>query len=171
MHDVRLLDAANELVTDALKAGNVILRLRDESGAFVKAKRAYMDLSDMRNTYLEALNFLHNEGKVQLILTNDELEVFEITAKGRAAKHSVEQAKQLLLHEMRQTGHAFKIHSLQGEFVQCGQWSHNTTEEERILYLSAFCELLSHGAIQVVWESREISRYEFAPAPGVTKDD
>lgn len=170
MEMIQLEEAASELLAEAAKTGNLIMRMRDEGGEFVKAKRPYMEPPQVRATYLQALLVLIEQGQINPVLKNRELEVFEITPAGRASRSTMEQAKEHLIEEMRRSGGAFKVHSIRGDYVQCGSRAHDSIENERILFLEALCDLLSHGVIQVVSETREISRYELAPEmPGLSR--
>lgn len=162
MELMRLEEAASELLAEAGKAGNLLLRMHDDEGEFVKAKRAYAEPT-VRSLYMQAFYFLLEQGQISSILKNREMEVYELTAVGHAARNTASQVKAQLIAEIQKAGQAFKIHSLNGDFVQCGPWAHDSMEHERIMFLEALCDLLSHGVIQVIAESKEISRYEMAP--------
>jgi hypothetical protein len=72
---------------------------------------------------------------------------------------TVDQAKEELCRQLMTTGYLYKIHSDKGEFVQCGKIDHKQFEEDRILYLSAFCQLLHHGVVQLITETHDLATY------------
>ncbi|MCC7529735.1 MAG: hypothetical protein IT342_14525 [Candidatus Melainabacteria bacterium] len=52
--------------------------------------------------------------------------------------------------------------SVDGEYLQCGCRVFSELEEERIIYLEAFCDLLQHGYVEPASEAKEMSLYCFA---------
>ncbi len=52
MQNNSIQEAANELLHEARKSGDLLMKLRNEDGDFVKAKRAYVDTEEMRECTL-----------------------------------------------------------------------------------------------------------------------
>ncbi len=155
-------EAASELLYEARKSGDLLMKLRNGVGDFVKAKRAYVDTDEMREAYLAGLELLLAEGKVKQTLGTKDMMLFRLTDTGRNSRCTHESARAELLEAVRADGFIAKIHSLDGEYLQCGTRVFSDVEEERIIYLEAFCDLLLHGYVEPTSEAKEMSLYCFA---------
>jgi len=162
-------DAARELLYEAGKSGDLLMKLRNEFGDFVKAKRAYVDTGDMRMAYLAGLEHLIEEGKVKQTLGTKDMTVFRVTESGRNSRRTVQGALADLLEAVQEDGFIAKIHSTEGEYLHCGSRVFSDVEEERIIYLEAFCNLLHHGYIEPTSESKEMSMYALANKKALKK--
>lgn len=162
MQNNSIQEAANELLYEARKSGDLLMKLRNGVGDFVKAKRAYVDTDEMRELYLSGLEHLLAEGKVQQTLGSRDMTVFRLTDAGLNSRCSRESARVELLEAVRADGFIAKVHSVDGEYLQCGNKLFSEVEEERIIYLEAFCDLVDHGYIQPTSEAKEMSLYCFA---------
>ncbi len=162
MQNNSINEAANELLYEARKSGDLLMKLRNGVGDFVKAKRAYVDNDEMREVYLEGLEQLLAEGKIQQTLGTKDMMVFRLTEAGLNSRCTHESARAELLEAVRADGFIAKIHSVDGEYLQCGTKVYSEVEEERIIYLDAFCDLLLHGYIQPTSEAKEMSLYSYA---------
>ncbi len=162
MQNNLIQEAANELLYEARKSGDLLMKLRNGVGDFVKAKRAYVDNDEMRETYLAGLEHLLAEGKVQQALGSRDMTVFRLTDAGRNSRCTRESARAELLEAVRADGFIAKVHSVDGEYLQCGTRVFSELEEERIIYLEAFCDLLQHGYVEPTSETKEMSLYCYA---------
>lgn len=162
MHNNSIQEAANELLYEARKSGDLLMKLRNGVGDFVKAKRAYVDTEEMREMYLAGLEHLLSEGKIQQTLGSRDMTVFRLTDIGLKSRCSRESARVDLLEAVRADGFIAKVHSVNGEYLQCGSKVFSEIEEERIFYLEAFGDLVDHGYIQPTSEAKEMSLYCFA---------
>ena len=151
--------AQDELLREAAKSGNQICKLKNSAGDVVKVQRGYSHPEDVRTLYLEAIAQLVAEGKVKQILQNKDLELYVVlNNSGHIACKA--QAREALLTEAELTGVVYKIHSRDGEFVQVGSRTFCDVDEERILFLKVLYELFRHGQLKMVWDSKELCRYE-----------
>jgi len=162
-------EAARELLYEAGKSSDLLMKLRNEFGDFVKAKRAYVDTDEMRLAYLAGLEHLIAEGLVKQTLGTKDMTVFRVTDSGRSSRKTVDGALADLLEAVQEDGFVAKIHSAEGEFLQCGNRVFSDVEEERIIYLEAFCNLLLHGYIEPTSESKEMSMYALANKKALRK--
>lgn len=162
-------EAARELLYEAGRSGDLLMKLRNEFGDFVKAKRAYVDTDEMRLAYLAGLEHLIAEGMAKQTLGTKEMTVFRVTEAGRNSRQTVEGALADLLEAVQEDGFIAKIHSAEGEYLHCGTRVFSDIEEERIIYLEAFCNLLHHGYIQPTSESKEMSMYSLANKKALRK--
>ena len=147
------------ILLEAIKHGNQIYKLRDETGEFIKIQHSYSQPADSRSGYLVALNSLFNSGLVRQVFANDNIELFEVTSQGKAFT-TLTSAKELIQKELKTNGRVYKIHSHKGEFVQCGANAINQIDSERILYMQALQTLLHRGVIRVTCETSEMATYE-----------
>lgn len=158
------LEAAKiDILREAAKHKNQICKLQSPDGGFVKVRRGYSQPDELRATYNAALNSLLKNGSIKFVFKNSHLELYEVTAAASQAT-TLRSAMERVLEEMQTSGSVYKIHSERGEFVQCGENAFDMFEHERILMMQALHELLHNGKIQVVYESREMCRFELAPA-------
>lgn len=97
------------------------------------------------------------------VLSNGGLELFEVAPAGLDTIQNEADALRQLEAELARCSIAFKFHCRDGDFVQCGPFVHNSTDEERIFFLKALADLLSHGQVLIVSESRDVARYELVP--------
>ncbi|CAN5589503.1 hypothetical protein BH11CYA1_BH11CYA1_40380 [soil metagenome] len=157
------------LLREASKTLNTISKIKSDGAEFVKCKHAYAQPEEIRTLYLAALESLIEDGSTELVLTNEYLDLFELKQVSPVATLSA--AKDALLKQLKQDGRIYKIHSPQGEFVQCKKFAlggaklfdgDENEEESRIVFLRALSELMRYGKIDLVSESREMS--VFAPA-------
>jgi hypothetical protein len=151
--------AQDELLRQAVCAGNEIFKVKDESGDFVKVRRkGYSHPEEVRELYMEAFDKLVAAGKLRRILENDTLELYEVV---EVTGHiTTKRAARRALFELAQEyEHVYKIHSPRGEFVQCGQRVFNDVEEERILFLEVLVELTRAGYLRFVHDSSEVTHY------------
>lgn len=155
-------NAARELLYEAGKSGDLLMKLRNEFGDFVKAKRAYVDTDEVRDVYLAGMQRLLEEGKIKQTLGTKDMTVFRVTEAGRNSRRTLERALADLLDAIQQDEYMAKVHSVDGEYLQCGEQVFSEIDEERIIYLEAFCYLLHHGFVQPTTESKEMSLYTLA---------
>lgn len=162
MQNQSIQEAANELLYESAKSADLLMKVRNGVGDFVKAKRAYVDTDEMREMYLAGLEQLLAEGKIQQTLGSRDMTVFRVTDEGRRSRLTSELARTNLLEAVKADGFIAKVHSVHGEYLQCGTLVFSDIDEERILYLEAFCDLLHHGYVEPTSESKEMSLYSFA---------
>ncbi|MFA6213604.1 MAG: hypothetical protein WCT03_26990 [Candidatus Obscuribacterales bacterium] len=155
------------LLREASKTLNTISKVKSDGAEFVKCKHAYAHPEEIRTLYLQALDSLIEDGSTELVLTNEYLDLFEL--KQTTPLSTLAAAKEALLRQLKQDGRIYKIHSPQGEFVQCKKFAlggadrpDENEEESRIVFLRALSELMRYGKVDLVSESREMS--VFAPA-------
>jgi hypothetical protein len=151
-----------DILREAGKHGNQICKLKNDCQEFVKVRRGYSQPDELRAIYLAALSDLLLNGLVKLVFSNRDLELFELTAEGSHCT-TVRSARERIMDELKSVGRVYKIHSDRGEFVQFAELAINDIDAERILFMLALHELLHHGVVQVVSESREMASYELAP--------
>lgn len=70
---------------------------------------------------LEALDSLIEDSSTELVLTNEYLDLIEL--KQTTPLSTLAAAKEALLRQLKQDGRIYKIHSPQGEFVQCKKFA------------------------------------------------
>lgn len=162
MQEKTIDDAARELLYEACKSGDLMMRLRNGTGDFVKTKRAYVDTDEMRDLYIAALERLIADGKVKQTLGTQEMTVFRLTDAGRNSRSTLESAIAHLLEAAQAQGYIAKVHSPHGEYLYCDEQAFADVDEERIIYLEAFCYLLQHSFIQPTSESKEMTLYSLA---------
>lgn len=160
IEELDLREASYELIKDASQAGNLLFKTHDQEGCYVRAKHSYDATPEIRETYLRALEYLLDQHKVKQVLTNGGLELFEVVPEGLQTIQNKADALEQLQAEITRCGYAFKFHCREGEFVQCGPFIHNGSDEERIFFLKALADLLAHGQVLIVSETRDVSRYE-----------
>jgi hypothetical protein len=155
------------LLREASRTLNTISKVKNDQSEFVKCKHAYDHPEDLRLLYLEALDALIEDGVMELVITNEYLDLFEIKQPSKTT--TVESAKEALLKQLRQDGRIYKIHSPRGEFVQCKKFAlggnplpDDNEEESRILFLQALSELMRYGKIDLVAESKEMCIFSLA---------
>ncbi len=155
------------LLREASKTLNTISKVKNGGEEFVKCKHAYDHPEEIRSLYLQALDSLIEDGATELVLTNEYLDLFEL--KQTSTISTLAAAKEALLRQLKQDGRIYKIHSPQGEFVQCKKFAlggadrpDENEEESRIMFLKALSELMRYGKIDLVSENKEMS--VFAPA-------
>lgn len=151
--------AQDELLREAAKSGNQICKLKHSAGTFVKARHGYSHPDEIRTHYLRAFDQLLAEGKLKLVLENKDLELYELIQDPERIS-SKAHARQLLMEEAERAAEIYKIHSGDGEFVQIGSRSFCEIDAERILFLEALGELTRHNKLCLVWDSKELCRYE-----------
>jgi len=166
----RLQYAQDELLREAAKAGNQLCKLKHSAGTFIKARYGYSHPEELREHYMQAFDQLVAEGKVKLVLENKDLELYELV-KDSTRISTKEHARKVILHEAERAIEIYKIHSSDGEFVQVGSEAYWEIDEERILFLEALGELAHHNKLRIVWDSKELCRYElstptYAKEPG-----
>ncbi|PZM85908.1 MAG: hypothetical protein DKT66_00440 [Candidatus Melainabacteria bacterium] len=162
MQNNSIKDAANELLYESAKSSDLLMRLRNGVGDFVKAKRAYVETDEVRETYLAGLELLLAEGKIQQTLGSRDMTLFRVTDEGKRKRVTFEMARANLLEAVQADGFIAKVHSADGEYLQCGTRVYSDVDEERILYLEAFCDLLQHSYVRPTSESKEMSLYAYA---------
>lgn len=162
MQNKSIQEAANELLYESAKSSDLLMRLRNGVGDFVKAKRAYVDTDELRETYLAGLEQLLAEGKIQQTLGSRDMTVFRVTDEGKRNRVTFDMARTTLLEAVKADGFIAKVHSADGEYLQSGTQVYSEVDEERILYLEAFCDLLHHGYVQPTSETKEMSLYSYA---------
>jgi hypothetical protein len=155
----KIENAQDELLREAKKAGNQICKLRQGDTFFVKARRSYSHPEDTRILYAQAFDALQCEGKFKLIVKNSDLELYEVIGRDGNVT-SIAHAQELLLDAAEQSGQVFKVHSANGEYVQIGTRAINEIDDERIIFLKALAELMRHGHIRFLSDSKEVARYE-----------
>lgn len=155
------------LLREASSILNTISKVKGDGAEFVKCKHAYDRPEEIRTLYLLALDALIEDGAIELVLTNEYLDLFEL--KQCAQVSTLAAAKEVLLRQLKLDGRIYKIHSPRGEFVQCRKFAlggadstDENEEESRIIFLKALSELMRSGKIDLISESREMT--VFSPA-------
>jgi hypothetical protein len=162
--------AQDELLREAAKAGNQICKLKHSGATFIKARRGYSHPEEIRAHYVRAFDQLIVEGKLKLVLENKDLELYALVDDPDRIS-SKAHARQLLMEEAGRAAEIYKIHSCDGEFVQIGSRSFCDIDDERILFLEALGELARQNKLRLVWDSKELCRYELTrPAYGTDAD-
>lgn len=161
--------AAYELLCEAGRGGELLMKLSNEFGEFVKAKKAYTESDETRLLYLEALDLLETEGKVITTMNSKDMILYRVSDAGKNSRHTREQARDILMEALHQNGSIVKVHSPEGEYLQAGSVIYSDIDEERICFLDAFGHLLHHSLITPVNETREVTVYVFANKPALRK--
>jgi hypothetical protein len=164
MSATKIEEATHELLREAKKSHNQLCRMKTGYGSFVRCKHAYAEPEELRSLYLAAFDSLCVEGKLVKVLENDIFEIYELDEDGRGAKLSTQDAMDAILSGMQRYGLLYKIHSNEGEFIQCGNASYADEDEERIVYLGAVYRLMHKGLIQVVSDSKQYATYALSSA-------
>jgi hypothetical protein len=138
--------------------------MKSGHGSFIRGKHAFAEPEDLRSLYLAAFDSLCLDGKLRKILENDIFEIYEIDEDGRGVKLSVQDAIESILTGMQRYGLLYKIHSSEGEFIQCGSATYADKDDERITYLEAVYRLMHKGMIQVVSDSKQYATYSLSSA-------
>jgi hypothetical protein len=154
-----LQTAKMELLLDASKNRNQIIKVEKADGAYVKGHSLP---SEVRSKFIAALDSLLQEGALKPIFKNSEMEMFAVTAQA-AELTTLSSARQRILQEFQDNKYVYKIHSPRGEFVQCAGENFEQFEYSRILFMRALHELLYSGKIDVVSDCREICTYALSP--------
>lgn len=162
MQNNSIQEAASELLYESAKSDDLLMKVRNGDGDFVKAKRAYVDSDELRETYLAGLEQLLAEGKIRQAMGSRDMTLFRVTDEGRLHRITLDSARASLLEAIESEGIIIKVHSVDGEYLQCGNQVFSEIDQERILYLEAFCDLLHHGYVLPTSESKEMSLYSFA---------
>ena len=147
--------AKKEILYDAAQNKNRIYLMGLTDSACVKG---YYAPVEWRQIYVAALNALQLEGSVEPIFKNKEMQLFAVTAMAPAVE-TLNSAKEKILQEIQTNGFIYKIHSRNGEFVQCADENFADFEGTRMLYNRALGELLRRGVVDVVEETREMCTY------------
>lgn len=162
--------AQDELLREAAKSGKQICKLKHAAGTFIKARHGYSHPEEIRAHYMRAFDQLVAEGKLRLVLENKDLELYEVVEDPDRIS-SKQHARQLLMEEAGRAAEIYKIHSSDGEFVQIGSRAFCDIDDERILFLEALSELARQNKLCLVWDSKELCRYELTrPAYGNETD-
>ncbi len=155
-----------DLLREARKHGQQICKIKSNGTEFVKVRRGYSYPEDLREVYLSAMSELISSGFAKQVFSNNEMELFELTPVG-SSYTTTRAAKEKILEELKSNGRVYKVHSLNGEFIQFAKVALNENDDERIVYMKSLHELLYHGLIQVVSENRELATYKLAlPSSG-----
>lgn len=155
-----------DLLREARKHGQQISKIKSNGTEFVKVRRGYSHPDELRVLYLSAMSELVSSGFATQVFSNNEMELFELTPVGSACI-TTRSAKEKIVEELKTNGRVYKVHSLNGEFIQFAKIALNENDDERIVYMKSLHELLYHGLIQVVSENRELATYELAlPSSG-----
>ncbi|MBC7997852.1 MAG: hypothetical protein IAF58_07910 [Leptolyngbya sp.] len=161
--------AAYELLCEAGRGGELLMKLSNEFGDFVKAKKAYTESDETRLLYLEALEWLEGEEKVVATMKSKDMILYRVSDTGKKSRHTREQARDILMEALHENGSIVKVHSTDGEYIQAGSVIYSEIDEERICFLDAFGHLLHHSMITPVNETREVTVYVFANKAGLRK--
>ena len=163
MNNIKLEEATYELLREAKKSRNQLCRMKSDSGSFIRCKHAYVEPEEIRTLYLEAFDSLCSDGTLKKILENDIFEIYELDQDGQGIKISVEDAMNVLQEGMQRYGQLYKVHSRDGEFIQCAGTTYADKDDERIVYLEAVYRLMHKGIINVVSDSKQLATYALAP--------
>ncbi len=162
MNSNRIEEATHELLREAQKSRNQLCKMKNGSGEFVRCRYSYVEPEELRTLYLAAFNSLRLDGKLKKVLENDILEIYEVNGNDNGSGLSIQDAKATLIDGANRFGQLFKIHSPEGEFIQCGSKVYFEPDQDRILYLEALYELLHHGQVQVVSDIGKFTSYQAA---------
>jgi hypothetical protein len=152
-------DAKQDLLEDAAKDHKQLLLVKTLESEHVKG---HCMPEEVRAAYVEALESLLGEGAVKLVFKNKDLQLYECTASAWRAS-TIAAATQQIVAELNKSGAVYKIHSQQGEFVQCGDQAIDGLEVERIVFLKALHKLLYSGQIVPVNDSKQFCTFRLAP--------
>jgi len=147
------------ILEEAARHSNQIFKVATGDGYYVKG---YCSPDELRCIYIAALDSLLQHGLIKHVFTNKDFELYAVNACATELT-TMHSATERILAELDATGSVYKIHSHQGEFVQCGDNAFDQFEHERIVFMRALHVLLHSGKIRVVSESREMCRLELAP--------
>ncbi|MDR3616065.1 MAG: hypothetical protein P4L53_21080 [Candidatus Obscuribacterales bacterium] len=164
MSATKIEEATYELLREAKKSRNQLCRMKTGYGSFVRCKHAYAEPEELRSLYLAAFDSLCLEGKLIKVLENDIFEIYEIDEVGCGVRVSMQDAMDEILCGLQRYGLLYKIHSNEGEFIQCGSTSYANEDDERIIYLEAVYRLMHKGLIQVVSDSKQYATYALSSA-------
>ena len=164
MSAIKIEEATSELLKEAKKSHNQLCRMKSSYGSFVRCKHAYAEPEELRNLYLAAFDSLCLECKLIKVLENDIFEIYELDEDGCGVRLSMQDAMDVILSAMQRYGLLYKIHSTDGEFIQCGTATYAEKDDERIIYLEAVYRLMHKGSIQVVSDSKKYATYELSSA-------
>lgn len=158
----KLEQAQDELLREATKNSMQICRVRHDNGDFVKARRGYSHPEELRTLYVQAFDELVRRGKIRALLRNKDLELYEVAPNtlGVSWVTSKRRAKEVILTEAQRFQFVYKVHSPDGEFVQVGPRPFAEIDEERILFLEALSELTRENKLELVADTRELTRFE-----------
>ena len=162
-----LLNAKHELLLEAVAAGNMISRIGCGKARFVKARRGYSYPEETRTIFMQALDELIKDGELKPLISNPDLEVFEVVdSDDRVSTRS--SAKEFLLSEIEKFQSIYKIHSKNGEYLQVGDRLFFEIDEERVLLLRALADLVRHGDLKLVHDSSEFSQFKIGDRASTT---
>ena len=161
MNNIEIEEAARELLREAGKSRNQLCKIKNNAGEFVTCRHSYVEPEERRATYLAAFDSLSRDGKIRKIVENDVLEIYEVPDENNLGL-TVQDAMTALLDGIKRHEQIFKIHGSDGEFVQCGANVYFSPDQERIVFLEAIYELLHHGQVEIVSDTRKFAVY--APA-------
>ncbi|HEY9712012.1 MAG TPA: hypothetical protein V6C72_01005 [Chroococcales cyanobacterium] len=153
-------NARKELIREASRTRRPIYKLKNGTEV-VRVKYRYASPEEVRAAYVEALDSLIADGSVVPVLTNADIELYEL-AGDVASVPTVPIAKANIMNALAERKQIYKIHSHDGEYLQAGEVAYNRFDDERITYLTALYDLLHHGQAKLVDENREIATIEMS---------
>jgi hypothetical protein len=158
MNNIQIEEAARELLREAGKSRNQLCKMKNSAGEFVTCRHSYVEPDELRTVYLAAFDWLCLDGRLKKIVENDILEIYEVNG----ANHSgltVQDAMAALIDGVEHHEQIFKIHGPAGEFLQCGPNVYFSPDHERIVFLAAIYELLHHGKLEIVSDTKKFAVY------------
>ncbi len=154
-----LINAKHELLSDGIAAGNMISIIGCGNQRFVKARRGYSHPEETRAVFMKALDELIEDGELKILISNNDLEVFEVVHSDNRICNKY-RAKEFLLKEIQNSEAIYKIHSKNGEYLQVGDRVFSEIDEERVLLLMALADLVRHGDLKLVHDSSDFSQFK-----------
>ena len=150
-----------ELLLEASRNNNQLFLVEKPESRYVKGFSAPYELRDI---YISALASLAREGSIKPLFKNPEMHLYLVTAIAPSVP-SLDSAKARILEEIENYQFIYKIHSSDGEYVQCQSENFARFDSVRILYLRALGELLRRGKIDVKKENRDVCVYAAPKRP------
>jgi hypothetical protein len=145
-----------ELLQEAGKENSHLLLIKSEHAHYVQG---HCSPEETRADYVDALQALLQENAVRCLFDNKDLALYECTRVPCRA-YTIAAATEKLEAELHSSGAVYKIHSTDGEYVQCGEQAFNEAEIERIVFLKALQKLHHSGKIRAALENRHLCRFE-----------
>jgi hypothetical protein len=158
MNNIQIEEAARELLREASKSRNQLAKMKNDAGEFVTCRHSYVEPEELRTVYLAAFDWLCLDGRLKKIVENDIMEIYQVDDSNHSGL-TVQDAMTALIDGVQRHDQIFKIHGPAGEFLQCGPNVYFSPDHERIVFLEAIYELLHHGKLEIVSDTKKFAVY------------
>lgn len=81
----KLDQTKKSILREASKTLNTVSKVKQENEEFVKCKRSYSRPEAVRTLYLQALDSLIDDGVMNLVLTNEYMDLYEVNPEAKLA--------------------------------------------------------------------------------------